>query len=404
MTVPRRASGEPASVSIRAIAGDPAAAELLAQTSFGEPGLHRHHPERNLTVIAAAIIDAFLGTGPVRLGRSRSLAVIAVDGLGFAHAARTLRPSVLVPLTSEFPTTTIACLLTSLTGQPPDAHGFIGVQYLHADGIHSVNCHDGRLYAPSGDAEARPTVTPTFRTVFDVLAGQGVRTVAVPNELGRLDGEVRDRMLHGADVIVPALPAAPDPLALIAAFDAQLSAAVSVGQATLTWAYVDLDSHVHRQGFGRPVDDAAAALGRLALRLSQEGTAVLVFSDHGLTANHPGTDTLGVWRAASDERWCRLPAGGAGRVRWLYPRATRADRLAALLADGITDAAVTDPAQAARWGLVRPGSIGQRRLGEIVLLARGPDFPAPDTATAFEHGSMTPDELLVPMAIWYPDR
>jgi hypothetical protein len=33
-----------------------------------------------------------------------------------------------------------------------------------------------------------------------------------------------------------------------------------------------------------------------------------------------------------------------------------------------------------------------------------PDFPAPDPATGFEHGSMTADEVLVPMAIWYPDH
>jgi hypothetical protein len=384
--------------------GGPPAAALLAQSSFGLPGLYRRHPERNLSAVAATILGAFSGTGHLRLGRSRSLAVIAVDGLGFAHAARSLTPDLLTTLTSEFPTTTIACLLTSLTGQPTDSHGFIGVQFLHTDGLRTVNCHTGQLEAPAADAAARPTVTPAFPTVFDIVSGQGVRTVAVPNELGLLDAGIRDRLLHGAQVIADKVVTAADPPGLVRAFADQLTAAIPAGSQTLTWAYLDLDSHVHRHGFGQPIDDAVAALGRLAASLSQQGTAVLIFSDHGLTPNQPATRTLDIWQQASDARWCRLPPGGAGRVRWLYPRTDRADRLLAWLTDEITDAVVAVPEQVAQWGLVRAGSIGQRRLGEIVLLARGPDFPAPDTATRFEHGSMTADEILVPMAIWQPAR
>jgi hypothetical protein len=49
---------------------------------------------------------------------------------------------------------------------------------------------------------------------------------------------------------------------------------------------------------------------------------------------------------------------------------------------------------------VAAGAVGQRRLGEIILMATGPDFPVPDAGTAYEHGSMTAQEVLVPMAIW----
>ena len=51
-------------------------------------------------------------------------------------------------------------------------------------------------------------------------------------------------------------------------------------------------------------------------------------------------------------------------------------------------------------GFVAAGSVGQRRLGEIVLIATGADFPVPDPEMAYEHGSMTAEEVLVPMAIW----
>lgn len=385
--------------------------ELLAQAQLPVAGLYRRHPEHNLSAIAAAIIGSYDGTGPVGLGPRRELAVIAVDGLGYSRAAAVLKPDSLRPLTSEFPTTTIACLLTSVTGEPTDSHGFIGVQYLHEDGRHTVNCHDGQLTAPTvpadavlasdgPDAPARPTSTPRLATVFDALSARGVPSTALPNELAALHDDVRGRLLQGAGHVVAALRPDDDPSARVAAFADQLTSAVAARPGGLTWGYLDLDTHHHRHGFDSALQAAAVELDRLAGRLRDNGTAVLIFSDHGLTASRPGRETLAAWEDATSERWCRLPAGGAGRTRWIYPRPRHEERLAARLAAELPDAVVTGHAELARWGLVKDGSIGQCRLGEIVLLARGEDFPVPDVTTAYEHGSMTADEVLVPLAVW----
>ncbi|HEY2576845.1 MAG TPA: alkaline phosphatase family protein [Streptosporangiaceae bacterium] len=379
------------------------AVELLAGSELPAGGLYRRHPERNLGAIADAIVGAYRGDGPVKLGDSRSLVVIAVDGLGCAHAAAALRPDSLTPLTSEFPTTTIACLLTSVTGERPDTHGFVGVQYLHADGIRTVNCHDGQLTEPTGAvAAARPTQTPELPTVFDTLAAIGVPSVVVPNELANLHEDVRGRLLHGARVAAPSLPPTAGPVRQAAAFADQITTAATAGQGGVTWAYLDLDSHIHQHGFDDLLRAAVAELDRLAQRLRDAGTAVLIFADHGLTRNQPSPATLAAWQAATTERYCRLPPGGAGRTRWIYPHPGHEERLASQLAEQLPDAVVTSPDQLADWGLARPDSIGQRRLGEIVLIARGPDFPAPDATTSYEHGSMTADEVLIPMAIWSP--
>lgn len=377
------------------------AAELLRQAELPLPGLYRRHPERNLGAVAAAMSDGYLGAGPVRLGPDRNLVVIAVDGLGYAHAAKALKPDVLLPLTSEFPTTTIACLLTSVTGRPAGTHGFIGVQYLHADGRRTVNCHDGRTSGPAGRGPVRPTRTPELPTVFDDLAGAGVPTVMLLNELAALDGDVLRRLTHGARLGPgPPLPAAADPPDLVESFGDQVEAHLTPG--AVTWAYLDLDRHIHRHGFDSRIQAAAAGLDRLAQRLRAAGAAVLLFSDHGLTPNQASAGTLGAWQAATNERYCRLPAGGAGRTRWIYPHPRHEDRLAERLARSLADAIVTGPDQLAGWGLVQDGCIGQRRLGEIVLLARGADFPVPDASSAYEHGSMTADEVLAPMAVWSP--
>jgi len=377
-------------------------ADLLRQAQSPMTGLYRRHPERNLGTVAAAIVSAYRETGPVRLGPSRSLVVIAVDGLGYTHAATALEPDVMLPLTSEFPTTTIACLLTSVTGRTPGTHGFIGVQYLHADGLRTVNCHDGRTADPNGPGPSRPTRTPTLPTVFDELAGAGVATVMLPNALAALDSDVLGRLAHGARLLhtAPPLPPAADPPSLVEAFGEQIAA--NIARNTVTWAYLDLDRHIHRYGFDPSIQAAATGLDRLARRLRDGGAAVLLFSDHGLTPNRASAGTLSSWQAATNERWCRLPAGGAGRTRWIYPHPRHEDRLAEWLARDIADAVVTVPDQLSGWGMVEDGCIGQRRLGEIVLLARGADFPVPDATSAYEHGSMTADEVLIPMAVWSP--
>ncbi len=376
-------------------------ADLLRQTELPRAGLHRPHREDNLTAVAAAITGAYSGTGPVALGPDRSLVVIAVDGLGYQHAARALRPDVLLPLTSEFPTTTIACLLTSVTGRPTGTHGFIGVSYLHADGRRTVNCHDGKTEEPNGPWPSRPTLTPDLPTVFDELAQAGVSTVLLPYELAALDADVLGRLTHGARrTAAPPLPAALDPPGRVAAVGRQVAA--SIARDTVTWVYLDLDTHIHAHGFDPLIEAAGAELDQLARRLRDQGAAVLLFSDHGLTPSHASDGTLAAWAEAAGPRWCRLPAGGAGRTRWVYPRPRCEDRLAERLARDLPDAIVTGSDELAGWGLVADGCIGQRRLGEIVLLARGPDFPVPDVGAAWEHGSMTADEILVPLAVWSP--
>ena len=120
----------------------------------------------------------------------------------------------------------------------------------------------------------------------------------------------------------------------------------------MIWAYLDLDRHIHRHGFDALFQAAVAELDRkLASRLRDLGAeAVLVFSDHGLTPNQASADTLRAWEAAAGERYCRLPAGRAGRTRWVYPHPRHEDRLAARLARDLANSVVTGPDQLACSG------------------------------------------------------
>ena len=346
------------------------------------PGLHRTHPAANLAAVAGAIRDAYRGEGPITLGPARRLVVLAVDGLGY-RAAAAGRPRLLGhgPERSEFPSTTMACMLTAVTGRRASDHGLIGVHQLHADGLAGVNCLDGSRDEPTGAAPARPTRTPDLPTVFTEVDAP---TVALPNELATLHSSVVARLFAGCDRVAP--------------LGTAIEAVVAATPTGLIWCYLDLDTHAHRHGPDGSYRQAIVDLNALAGRPSATGTAVALFSDHGLAAHRPTTRTLSAFTAAAEE--CRLPPGGAGRVRWLYPHPARGHWIAARLTERIPDAYVVDPDTLADWGMVKAGSIGQHRMGEIVLVAHGPDFPGPDSSAAYEHGSMTAEEILIPFMTW----
>src|SRR6185436_6414563 len=146
---------------------------------------------------------------------------------------------------------------------------------------------------------ARPTRTPDLPTVFTEVDAP---TVALPNELATLHADVVGRLFAGCDTVAPPGTA--------------IEAAVAATPTGLIWCYFDLDTHAHRHGLDAAYRQAVGELNVLASRLSAAGTAVALFSDHGLALHRPTTPTLSAFAAAAEE--CRLPPGGAGRVRWLY--------------------------------------------------------------------------------------
>ena len=98
---------------------------------------------------------------------------------------------------------------------------------------------------------------------------------------------------------------------------------------------------------------------------------------------------------------CRCPPGGAGRVRWAYPRAGKADELAEAVT-AILDGRgiVTRREELIAMGLLGDTELVAARVGEVVAVASGRLSPLSDADAPFDHGSWEREELLVPLAIW----
>jgi type I phosphodiesterase/nucleotide pyrophosphatase len=347
----------------------------------------------------------------------RGVIVLAVDGLSHGAAARSWPSAEITYLTSTLPSTSATAWLTALTGSGPEVHGVPGMVYRVDASV---------VYAVTGEVVAgQPPVPPQMvlpqPTVFERAAAAGARCLALGRELDHLPGPWARALQRGTVPVglVARPPAAlaaqaADPRLLVDAVCADVTAVLaepaSLPEAAvlseaagppeaaeapvLLWVYVNLDDHVHANGY----DDAVlAALRRLdgdARDWADRGWTVIAHSDHGQVRVRPDPALARAWALLDDSGECELPGGGAGRVRWLYPRPGREDVVHARLADALGNAAV----------VVRARDLGlpPHRVGAVVAIAASDRFPVPNPALRYEHGGLDVDEMVIPFAVWRP--
>lgn len=344
----------------------------------------------------------------------RGVIVLGVDGLSHGVAGRCWATAELSYLTSTFPSTSATAWLTALTGRGPVEHGVPGM--VHRVGPGLVHAVTGETLAgdPPGGVRHHLELVRPRTTVFERAAGNGVRCLSLGRELDHLSGPWARALLRGA---APAGAATPDELAeqaaapdrLVAAVSAQVRAVtcdVPAGERTLLWTYVNLDDHIHACGYDAAVVSAMEQVDELARSWAASGWTVVAHSDHGQVPVRPDPELARAWASLDDPAECELPAGGAGRVRWLHPRPGRELTLRARLADVLGDAAVVLPAAAltAPSPLALPPSLAlpPRRVGAVVAIAASERFPVPDPSLRYEHGATDVDEMIIPFAVWRP--
>jgi len=371
-------------------------------------------------------------------GGARHVVLLLIDGLGYLKLQELLAaadpglhrllqrytagvpgqlPS---PLTSVSPsTTTAATTVIQADGSPPGGLGIVGfTQRLPRLGVVA----NMLFFQPANDTGAhlgdleRWGVTPEQMrgapSIYQLLATGGVRGYGLApasiyrNPLSRLQFE-------GAEV-----RGYVDWVDMLTLLGSHLEA--SAGAPGFTYAYMpDFDSLMHRDGANSPsvrrlFDAFVPQLGRLLDELSpaaREGTLFLLTADHG----HMSTPLAGQ-RYLTDLPALQplLAASAAGEPRhvFLYAATGALEDLHAAAAELLGDAfVVLRGAEALAAGLYgEPGTLhpeAHQRVGDVVLLARGPATLWPDREVARlrgMHGSLEPEEMLVPLLALRADR
>ena len=331
------------------------------------------------TVLPEAVLDA------------SAIVLVVFDGLGAEQlqerprVAPTLAEMHTATITSVAPTTTATALTSIATGVPPGQHGIVGYRILTGEG----NLNMLRWRTRLGDAREH-FVPEEFQPVA-AFAGQ--RPPVLQNrqyaQSGFTRAYLRDARLVGYESM--------------SAVAAEVLRLLREGESFVYAYYEGIDVAAHMHAFGREYDAELRACDRLMTDLLAglpRGAAVVATADHGLVDCSGGR--VEIERSVTDHAFAE---SGEARFRWLHARPGRSEDLyaAARQAHG-EQAWVLAVDQILDEGWLGPvvTDAARSRLGDVALVARGRwafDWPGDNSTSHLlgRHGSLTPEEMLVPL-------
>jgi len=352
----------------------------------------------------------------------RRVVLVIVDGLGYNQLRRQwtagdgqvlselASAGTLLPLTSVFPSTTDAALMSLQTGVAPGTHGWLAWEmYLREVGTAA----NGVLLCPIWsrhrdlllDWGLKPERLVTTPTLAMQLGAAGIQTVALASR--QFEGSGFSQMLYRGTGQMWGHAQASD-------FWTQLRQILrlTAGEKTYISAYwSELDTAGHLYGPGS--DEWQAEIrtvcqllaGELLARLSpaeRDGTLLLITADHGQILIPP--DQI----VTADEHAALLaelfvPVVGEARAAFVHPRPGRASAVQDYLTGAFPGRFHVVPSA---WAL-DAGLMGHpicdeaySRAGELLVLGRGSSVlqrSKPRGRLAGRHGGLSAEEMLVPL-------
>ncbi len=368
-----------------------------------EPCLPRRawgHLAEGVNCVVVVVLDAVGYLGFRRL--------LEADKTGFSRLAEA---GVLVPLTSVFPSTTMAAMSSIWTGRTPADHGFLGRRLFLseygfvADMIRLMPALHGKPGSLLDWGWAPETFIPVPH-LAQLLSQAGVRTVA--HLYGPHAGGGLSRLfLRGVERIEGFLNYSDMWINVRHTMEQRTEAPLLVN---VYWAGTDDLAHTYGpqdERFEAAVRQVAHSFERDFLAplppAARKGTVLIITADHGQVetppqravrlADHPDLKEMLLWPPCAEPRASYL------HVRRGH-KAMACEYVATHLADRFL---VLDMELAIGAGFFGPGEMraaSRNRLGDLLLLARGDSRLIPEGASAHdrgEHGGLRPEEMLVPL-------
>jgi hypothetical protein len=332
---------------------------------------------------------------------ARQVVLFVLDGLGWdqLRARRSSAPALSSfeggPITSVVPTTTATALSSITFGSSPADHGMVGYRLVvpGAEGDRVLNAL--RWTTSSGDARERVPATAFLEGA--AFAGAPVPVVSRSSFTG---SGFTDAHLRGTTAASWHFPS---------------SIAVEVGRllgegAPLVYAYYEgVDTVAHATGLGVHYDAELRAADRLVADVAAAlppGAALVVTADHGQVDVGPRARFLD-----EDVLEAVTLLSGEARFRWLHTRAGALDDVAAAARERYGHEAwvcTVDELDEQGWFGGPLDARLRARLGQVALVPHAPigyldplDRKRPvertDRSLVCRHGSLTPDEMWVPL-------
>lgn len=371
---------------------------MFADTGFGSP----HYGAGSLAELTPSVL-ASLGVpgepATLPLPPVRRACVLLVDGMGWELLAshRSDAPFLASlldtadPITASFPTTTATSLTTLGTGLAPGHHGIVGLKV-------ALPGSDQVMHQLKWSPAVDPETWQPRQTVYQRAEQAGVATGYVA--FGGYEGSGLSRASARGSRYV----AAND----ITELAVKAGTALTAGERSLVFVYhSDLDTYGHMVGVDSPYWRLHLGhVDRLAEQIANQlppDAALYVTADHGMVDSTPAS-RVDVESDPELSAGVRVLAGEA-RVRQVHVHDGATDDVLAAWRERLSGRAeVITRDQAIAEGLF--GGVDEAvlpRIGDILALARGdtalvaPRAEPMESALVGQHGSLTPEELRVPL-------
>ena len=322
--------------------------------------------------------------------------LLVLDGLGWTQfdARRRFAPTLSGleggSISTVAPSTTAAALTSITTGLAPGAHGVIGYR-MRVDG-EVLNV----LRWQASGRDARASIPPDKVQVHEPFAGHRppVVTRSEFRETGFTQAHLDRTRLSGWRVTSTLVT--------------EVAHLVRRGEPFVYAYYEGIDKVAHEYGLSEFYDAELRSADRIVadiLEVLPPGAVLVVTSDHGQVdvgdrVITPAPEVL----AHVDQQ------SGEGRFRWLHARPGHARHLVEAATAHHADTGWIVPVEQIvdeHWlgpVLIEPA---RRMLGDVALVAREPvSYHDPADGGPFKliarHGSLTVDEMLVPLLVGHP--
>lgn len=318
--------------------------------------------------------------------------LLVIDGLGWTQlgARREIAPVLSGleggPITTVAPSTTATALTSISTGLPPGEHGVMGYRIA----VHGEVLNVLRWTTASGDA--RQTIPPTKLQVQPAFGGQRP-PVVTRTEFARSGFT----MAHLDETRFTGYRT-------LGTLTSEVVRVARSGEPFVYAYYEGLDKVSHEYGLGAVYDEELRWIDHLVATLLDRlpsGTVLVVTADHG-QVEVPQEHVL---ELPGELQALVASQSGEGRFRWLHARGGRSGALLDAARDLMGEHAWVrsrDEAIAECWYGPRVTDAAAGRLGDVLLAAKGTVafFDPLDTGPYVlvgRHGSLTEDEMLVPL-------
>jgi hypothetical protein len=328
---------------------------------------------------------------PAVAHEAERVVLLVIDGLGWnqLHERRALAPVLTGldggPITTVAPSTTATALTSITTGLPPGQHGVVGYRIAVDGEVLNV------LRWTTATGDARQSIPPA--KLQQQLAFGGQRPPVVTK------AEFLTSGFTGAHLDQTRFTGYRTMGTLVA----EVVRLARAGEPFVYAYYEGLDKVSHEYGLGAAYDEELRWLDHLVGALLESlppGTVLVVTADHG--------------QVEVGDHVVDLPAevlahvamqSGEGRFRWLHARAGRGPDLQAAATELLGPQAwVRSRAEAIEEGWFGPvvTEAASNRLGDVLLAARdalafNDQHDTGPYVLVGRHGSLTPDEMLVPL-------